>query len=96
MPRKARIDMSGALHHLMIRGIERKRIFRNDQDRDNFLDRLGLLLVESKTECILFLLLGGERAWDAGNGSSAAAEINPAGSVYFSEGRAAHRQRKKT
>ena len=94
MPRKARVDMSGALHHLMIRGIERKRIFRNDQDRNNFLDRLGLILVESKTECIL--LLGGERAWGAGNGSSAAAEINPAGSVYISEERAIHRQRKRT
>ncbi len=47
MPRKAHIDMSGALHHLIIRGIERKRIFRNDQDRNSFLDRLGLILVES-------------------------------------------------
>ena len=41
--------MSGALHHLIIRGIERKRIFRNDQDRNNFLDRLGMILVETKT-----------------------------------------------
>ena len=94
MPRKARIDMSGALHHLMIRGIERKRIFRNDQDRNHFLDRLGLILVESKTECILSL--GGERTWGAGNGSSPAAEIYPAGSEYFSEERAAHRQRERT
>ena len=48
----------------------------------------------ARAECIL--LLGGERAWDAGNGSSAAAENNLAGSVYFSEERAAHRQRKRT
>ena len=46
----------------------------------------------ARTECIL--LLGGERAWDARNGGGAAAEIDPAGSVYFSEERAAHRQRK--
>jgi len=46
------------------------------------------------TECIL--LLGGERAWDGGNGGSAAAEINPAGGVYFSEEGGAHRQRKRT
>ena len=57
MPRKARIDMSGALHHLMIRGIERKRIFRDDQDRNNFLDRLGKILVESKTACYAWALL---------------------------------------
>ena len=43
--------MPGALHHLMIRGIERRKIFRDDQDRDNFLDRLGKILVETKTPC---------------------------------------------
>ena len=210
--------MSGALHHLIIRGIERKRIFRNDQDRNNFLNRLGLIRVESKTSCYagallsnhlllrtgqvplatvmgrlltgyavafnhkygrhgqLFqnryksilcqedsyflklvryihlnllragmvqdykslgqgravhfrevgsagsgdiwdggrrylvvgqtcqdcarteciLLLGGERTWNARNGGGAVAEIDPAGSVYFSEERATHRQREKT
>ena len=48
----------------------------------------------ARTECIL--LLGGGRAWDAGDGGSAAAEINPAGGVYFREERGAHRQRKRT
>ena len=57
MPRKARIDMSGALHHLIMREIERKRIFRDDQDRNNFLDRLGRILVESKTACYAWALL---------------------------------------
>src|SRR5512135_928250 len=57
MPRQARIDMSGALPHLIIRGIERKRIFRDDQDRNSFLDRLGLILVESKTACYAWALL---------------------------------------
>ena len=51
MPRKARIDMPGALHHLIIRWIERKRIFRDDQDRNNFLERLGKILLESKSPC---------------------------------------------
>jgi putative transposase len=31
MPRKARIDARGALHHIIIRGIERRRIFIDDQ-----------------------------------------------------------------
>ena len=57
MPRKARIDMTGALHHLIIRGIERKRIFRDDQDRDSFLNRLGKILAESKTACYAWALL---------------------------------------
>ncbi len=52
--------MSGALHHLMIRGIEGKRILRNDQDRNNFWDRLGMILVESKTACYARALLSNQ------------------------------------
>jgi len=36
MPRKTRIDAPGALHHIICRGIERKPIFRDDEDRDRF------------------------------------------------------------
>ncbi len=32
MPRKARIDAPGALHHVMVRGIERRKIFQDDKD----------------------------------------------------------------
>jgi len=32
MPRKARIDAPGALHHIVIRGIERKPIFKDSLD----------------------------------------------------------------
>jgi REP element-mobilizing transposase RayT len=39
MPRKARIDAPGALHHIIVRGIERRKIFYDDDDRDNFLER---------------------------------------------------------
>jgi len=41
MPRRARIDASGALHHIICRGIERRKIFRDDVDRDEFIRRLG-------------------------------------------------------
>jgi putative transposase len=57
MPRKARIDFPGGVQHLIIRGIERKRIFQDDQDRNAFVDRLGLLLLESKTSCFAWALL---------------------------------------
>ena len=39
MPRQARIDAPGALQHIIIRGIERKAIFKKDTDRDDFIDR---------------------------------------------------------
>ena len=57
MPRTARLDAPGGLHHLMIRGIERSTIFQDDRDRDHFLDRLGSLLVESATPCFAWALL---------------------------------------
>ncbi len=57
MPRKARIDASGALHHTIISGIERKAIFKDDSDRENFLERLSGLLSESKTGCYGWALI---------------------------------------
>ena len=41
MPRQPRLDAPGALHHIMGRGIERTRIFRTNQDREDFLKRLA-------------------------------------------------------
>jgi len=57
MPRQARIDTPGALHHIMVRGIERKRIFRDNKDRDDFLARLGKILSETSTPCYAWALI---------------------------------------
>lgn len=57
MPRKARIDAVGALHHLIIRGIERRKIFQDDADRDCFVERLGLVLVDTQTDCFAWAML---------------------------------------
>jgi len=51
MPRAARLDTPGILQHVMIRGIERRKIFRDDDDRQNMLDRLATLLPETGTIC---------------------------------------------
>jgi putative transposase len=59
MPRKARIDAQGALRHIIIRGIERWRMFRDDQDRDNFVERRGEIVSGTKT-------FGGESCGQAG------------------------------
>jgi hypothetical protein len=39
MPRQARLDAAGTLHHVIIRGIERRRIIMNfpGSDQDKFL-----------------------------------------------------------
>jgi hypothetical protein len=47
MPRKSRIDAAGVLHNIMVRGIERKKVFRSDTDRDQFFERLGMVLWET-------------------------------------------------
>ena len=57
MPRKARIVTPGALHHIIVRGIERRKIFYDDNDRDNFLDRLGIILTDTKTSCFAWSLI---------------------------------------
>jgi hypothetical protein len=35
MPRGPRLDVPGALHHVMVRGIERRDIFNTDEDRED-------------------------------------------------------------
>ncbi len=57
MPRKARIDAAGAVQHIIIRGIERRQIFRSDSDRADLLKRLGGLLSETQTSCFAWALI---------------------------------------
>ena len=47
MPRQGRIDAPGALHHIIVGGIERKKIFRDDEDRNDFLENIGAILKET-------------------------------------------------
>jgi len=49
MPRRARLDAPGTLHHVMVRGIERRRIVNDVADRKNFVKRLGELAAGTKT-----------------------------------------------
>jgi hypothetical protein len=51
MPRYARIDIPGLLQHVICGGIERSPIFLDDDDREDFIARLGLLLAETRTAC---------------------------------------------
>ena len=57
MPRKARLDVPGALHHIMVRGIIKSAIFDDDQDRQKFLERLGGNIVEAKCSAYAWVLV---------------------------------------
>jgi len=51
MPRTARLDAPGVLHHVMIRGIERRKIFRNEKDCEDFIKRIKVLCPSTQTSC---------------------------------------------
>jgi len=57
MPRQARIDAPGALHHVICRGIDRQTIFSDDSDYGLFLERLADLIKESGTRCFAWALM---------------------------------------
>lgn len=57
MPRLARLDITGLLQHVIVRGIERCDIFNDDHDRQLFVDRLFLLLSETGVRCYAWALL---------------------------------------
>ncbi|MBI2346929.1 MAG: transposase [Deltaproteobacteria bacterium] len=57
MPRQARLDSPGTLHHVIIRGIEKKPIVKDEVDRKAFVDRLGQLALESQTAVYAWALM---------------------------------------
>ena len=57
MPRSARIDIPGLLQHVMVRGIERRDIFLDDDDKALFIERLSKLLLATGTDCLAWALL---------------------------------------
>lgn len=57
MPRQARLDVPGTLHHVIIRGIEKRRIVDDREDRDFFVTRMGELALETGTNIYAWALL---------------------------------------
>jgi len=57
MPRKARIDASGCLHHIIARGIDHQDLFNDETDREKFIDRLGTIVAETNTICYAWCLM---------------------------------------
>jgi len=49
MPRRSRNGKPGLLYHIIARGNEERKIFQDDFDRNNFPERLGQILTETKT-----------------------------------------------
>ena len=75
MPRQARIDALGAVHHIIIRGIEQTAIFVDDPDRENFIERLSELLSESNSPCYAWALMSNHAHLLLRTGNATVAEI---------------------
>ena len=57
MPRQARLDAPGTLHHVMMRGIERTDIFSDAKDREHFLSRVGEIGKATETRILAWALM---------------------------------------
>ena len=57
MPRQGRIDYPGAFHHIMVRGIEGRYIFKTEQDKQDFLGRLSRKVAATETQCSAFAIM---------------------------------------
>jgi REP element-mobilizing transposase RayT len=57
MPRGPRIDFPGAVHHVYARGIEKRDIFFDVFDRNQFLDRVGANLARWNVRCSAWTLM---------------------------------------
>jgi len=49
MPRQARLDAPGTLHHVIVRGIEKREIVLDKLDRENFVTRMGGIAASTGT-----------------------------------------------
>ncbi len=59
MPRGARLDAPGTLHHVMLRGIEGKKIVIDNKDRKNFISRMGDIAKKTDTAIYACMRLRG-------------------------------------
>jgi len=57
MPRQARLDAPGTLHHVILRGLERGAIVKDEVDREAFVTRLGAVAQTTDTSIYAWALL---------------------------------------
>jgi REP element-mobilizing transposase RayT len=58
MARKLRLEYPGAVYHVMNRGDRREEIFKDDKDRERFLETLGEVCVKTGWQVHAFCLMG--------------------------------------
>jgi REP element-mobilizing transposase RayT len=57
MPRQARIDSPGLLHHIISRGLERRKLFQTTLDYNDFVNRIESSLSKSPNQLLAWALM---------------------------------------
>jgi putative transposase len=57
MPRRPRYEEAGAVHHVYARGVNRRTIYEDEQDRHVYLDLLGYIVREWRWDCLAYCLM---------------------------------------
>ena len=87
MARPLRVEYEGAIYHVTIRGNDRRNIFRDDRDRQRFLDRLADCVEAHEVRVYMFCLMTNHAhlmvETPAGNLSAFMHRLQTAYSVYF-------------
>ena len=57
MPRTGRLHIPGGYYHVIGRGLERRRIFEKTIDKEDFLERLGVGLKQTQSQCLAWVVM---------------------------------------
>lgn len=57
MPRNKRINLPGCIYHVIVRGIERKPIFKEEADKEEIIKRLTEGLKVTKCQCLAWAIM---------------------------------------
>jgi len=87
MARKLRVEYEGAIYHLTVRGVERRKLFAADAERERFVQRLGEAVEACGVRLYLFCLMNNHVHLVAetphGNVSAFMHKLQTAYTVYY-------------
>jgi REP element-mobilizing transposase RayT len=75
MPRRPRFDLPGTIHHVSIRGVEGRRIFVDDVDPADMVERLERWISETGSRCHAWSFNGNHAHLVIGRGAAPLAEL---------------------
>ncbi|SRR6266851_3858024 len=57
MARPLRVEVAGGLYHVIVRGNERRNVFRDDRDRERYLARLAVYREKFEFQLLAYCLM---------------------------------------